>query len=156
MRALLAVAALAAVVLACSEEPNPTLGPAFDEATPAEPPKGELLGGCPDHFDLAQAYKVQKDMRYVGRDPADDNLDKWICIVTTKQPVYAADNVTLKSMGVTVLIDNNIPPDKLGKCPMSFAATVAYAAAEDLNRNSVVCKAQTEEEGLVVVDDIDS
>ena len=156
MRALLGAATLAAVVIACAEGPGNSLAPSHDEtAPPADPGAGGTpQGACPDKFDLAQAYKFRKDMRYVGRDPADDNLDKYICIVTTKEPVYQ-DGV-LKSLGVTVLIDNNIPPEKLGKCPMTFTATAVFAAEEDSNRNSVVCKAQSEDDGLVIVDDNDS
>src|SRR5689334_3641451 len=100
MRTLLPLAGLAAVALACSDTPTRTLAPAFEEATPAEPPKGDPQGACPSHFDLAQAYKVRKDMRYVGRDPADDNQDSFICIVVSKEPVYATDG-SLKSLGVT-------------------------------------------------------
>ena len=155
MRAMPAVAALAAVILACAEGPSRTLAPSFEEATPAEPPtKGDPEGACPDRFTLTQAYKIRKDMRYVGRDPADDNADTYICHVETKEPVYDGD--VLKSLGVTVLIDNNIPPEKLGKCPVTFTAAAVFAAEEDFNRNSVVCKAQTEDAGLVVVDDNDS
>ena len=142
--------------IACEETPSRTLAPAFDEATPAEPGKGDPQGACPSHFDLVQgANKIRKDMRYVGRDPADDNQDSYICLVVTKDPVLATDG-TVKSLGVTVLIDNNIPPDKLGKCPVTFTASAAYAAAEDYNGNSVARKVQAEDVGVVVVDDNDS
>jgi hypothetical protein len=83
------------------------------------------------------------------------NQDSYICIVVTQDLVYAADG-SLKSLGVTVLIDNNISPDKLGKCPVTFTATAIFAAEQDFNRNSVVCKAQAEDAGPVVVDDNDS
>ena len=155
MRNVLAVAALTAVVVACAEDPGRTLAPSFDEATPAEPGNGPV-GACPAKFDLAQAFKVTKDMRYVGRDPADDNQDRYFCIVVTKDPVYNEDFTVFKSLGVTVLIDNDIPPEKVGKCPLTFTAATAFTAEEDYNQNSVVCKTQSEEEGLVIVDDNDS
>jgi hypothetical protein len=155
MRALLAVAALAAVVLACAETPNPTLGPAFDEeAPPADtPPKGDPVGACSKNFSLSRSPIAFKYTNNVGRSPADDNADGWICFLITKEPTFTADQSTVLRWGVAVVIDNNIPPDEVGKCPLSFTATVAWGSEEDYNGNSVVCKVQAEDLGLVVVDD---
>lgn len=147
MRALPAVAALAAVVIACADSSGDTLAPSLDEATPAEPSK-DPAGACPAKFSLTAAYKQRADMRYVGRDPADDNQDSYVCLLITKEP-------TASSLGVTVVLDNNLPPDQIGKCPLTFTAYAVFSADEDLNGNSVVCKAVSEDVGLVTVDDND-
>jgi hypothetical protein len=92
----------------------------------------------------------------VGRDPADDNLDFVICALITKEPEFD-EYKELRSLGVVVLLDNNVPADKLGKCPVTFTAlAVTPETPEDLNRNGVLCKVTSETEGTVYADDTDS
>ena len=148
MRDLLAVAALAAVTLACSDSSDQALAPALGPAI------GSLAGACPAKFTLSNHIGLTKHTRIVGRDPADDNADSFVCYVQTKDATYN-ESGDLQSMGVQVRIDNNIPPEQLGKCPLTFTAYAAYGAEEDLNGNSVVCQTQSEDIGLVTVDDSD-
>lgn len=74
--------------------------------------------------------------------------------VLNDSPVVDVNELLVRK-GVVVQIDNNIPANKLGRCPVSFAAVAVYEAVEDANGNSVVCKAQTEDLGTAVSDDND-
>jgi hypothetical protein len=148
MPATLVVAAVAAGLIACADNPDTSLAPSLDEATT------DAAGGCPGQFTLAKTIKWSTAWKVQGRDPADDNGDFLHCQLITKEPVF--DEKNLVRQGVVVLIDNNIPADKLGKCPLSFTAVATFAAPEDANGNTVICRLQSEEEGLVLVDDNDS
>ena len=150
MRAWLAVVPIAAVALACADTPARRLQPSFDEAMPGT----ELSGGCPGKFSVG-VKASPKTHNYVGRDPADDNLDKVVCYLVTKDAVLD-DLGALVRPGVVVMVDNNVPAHKIGKCPVSFTAVAVFAAAEDRNGNSVVCKARSEEAGVALTDDNDS
>ena len=153
--ALVAVPALLGILAGC--DPGRPTAPArsFEEtpAEPAPPPGGDIAGVCPNKFSTAIMVKITL-YDLVGRDPADDNGDKVICSLVTKDPIL--DNGELVRKGVIVQIDNNIPANKVGKCPVSFAAAAVYEAAEDKNGNSVVCRKQTEDLGLAVADDNDA
>jgi len=142
------VAAIAAILVACADGADTPLTPTLDEVPMA------AAGGCPGQFTMAKSVKWPVSWKVQGRDPADDNGDFLHCQLIVREPVF--EDKVLVRQGVVVLIDNNIPPDKLGKCPLSFTAVATFAAPEDANANAVVCKVQTEEEGLVVVDDNDS
>jgi hypothetical protein len=153
---LVAVPALFGILAGC--EPGRSTAPAvsFDEIpAPAEPPAGgDIAGACPGKFGTAIKVKITL-YDLVGRDPADDNGDKVVCSLITKDPVIdEAGNLVRK--GTIVQIDNNIPASKLGKCPVSFSAAAVYEAVEDKNGNSVVCRKQTEDFGTAVVDDNDA
>ena len=153
--ALVVVPALIGVLAGC--DPGRPTAPALSfEETPAEPapPPGEDIAGvCPNKFSTVIRVKITL-YDVVGRDPADDNGDKVVCSLVTKDPLLDAGNLVRK--GVIVQIDNNIPANKLGKCPLSFTAAAVYEAVEDKNGNSVVCRKQTEDLGLAVVDDNDA
>ncbi len=141
MRALLAVLALAPALAACAGTPAQPLAPSLEEATPGGTDVG---GGCPNKFSMGLMVKVSL-YNVVGRDPADDNGDKVTCYLVTKDPVLEAGELVRK--GVIVQIDNNIPANKLGKCPVSFTAVAVYQALEDANGNNVVCRTQAEDLG---------
>jgi hypothetical protein len=145
---MLAGSAVAVVLIACTDNGNTPMAPSLDEVTM------DAAGGCPGQFTLAKTVKWTMDWKVQGRDPADDNGDFLHCQLIVKEPVF--DEKNLVRQGVVVLIDNNIPAEKLGKCPLTFTAAATFAAPEDANGNTVVCKVQSEEEGLVVVDDNDS
>jgi hypothetical protein len=147
--ALIAAPALIAVLAGCDPDRPPALAPSFEEI----PGGTDIAGGCPNKFSMKVSVKVTA-YDVVGRDPADDNGDKLVCSLVTKDPVFDANGELLRK-GVIVQIDNNIPANKLGKCPMSFTAVAVYEALEDANRNSVVCKGQTEDLGTAVSDDND-
>lgn len=147
--ALIAVPALFAVLAGCDPDRSTPLAPSF-EATPGGT---DVAGGCPSKFSMSLTVKVSL-YDVVGRDPADDNGDKVVCWLVTKDPVFDVNDQLVRK-GVIVQIDNNIPANRLGKCPVSFAAVAVYEAVEDANRNSVVCKAQTEDLGTAVSDDND-
>jgi hypothetical protein len=161
MRTQLAVAVLVAVpallgTLAGCDPGRPTAPAPLFEETPAEPapPAGEDIAGvCPNKFSTVVRVKITL-YDLVGRDPADDNGDKVVCSLVTKDPVL--NNGELVRKGIMVQIDNNIPANKVGKCPVSFTAAAVYEAAEDKNGNSVVCRKQTEDFGLAVADDNDA
>jgi hypothetical protein len=147
---------LVLVAAACSE-PS---GPGSPSVAVGAPVFDLISGGCPDQFDLAKSAKTTADYKVVGRDPADDNQDGFRCQAITKFPVYSDDKSTLKSQGVLVLIDNNIPPNAIGKCPVTFTAVMATGVAEDANANLVTCEYHIIEEGgtetgIIVVDDND-
>ena len=153
MRVLLSLAALspAFLALACTDTPTQThdFAPAFDEAP---------VGACPAKFTLSQKVGIPPDSRVLGRDPADDNGDGYQCVLFAKGPVYNSPGDPksgLKSMGVVILIDNSIPPDQVGKCPVSFTALTVYLSPADINDNTVVCSMQTDDAGLVTTDDND-
>ena len=153
MRLICTSLALAAAGLsfACTDSPTAPLdAPAFDVA--------EIGGGCPDRFTLIKKGQLwEADYRLVGRDPADDNSDFIICVLVTKEPAYDAMTGELRSAGVVVLVDNDVPPEKIGKCPVtSTTLAVAPGTAGDLNANSVLCRLSMETEEMVYVDDIDS
>ena len=143
---MLAAPAVVATLLACAGTAD-TLAPSLDGVTLD-------AGGCPAQFTLTKSTKWTMDWKVQGRDPADDNGDFYNCQLIVKEPVF--DEKILVRQGVVVLIDNNIPADKLGKCPLDFTAVVTVGAPEDGNGNTVVCKVQSEAEGLVIVDDTDS
>jgi hypothetical protein len=158
MRARLALSALAGVPallgLVAGCDPGRAISPAptFEE-TPA-PPAGDLAGVCPNKFSTKVTVKLTL-YDLVGRDPADDNGDHVVCSLITRDPVQDA-NLELVRKGIIVQIDNNIPPHKVGKCPVSFTAAAVYEAVEDKNGNSVVCRKQTEDLGMAVADDNDA
>jgi hypothetical protein len=141
--------AFTVLTLACSDTPTaPRVEPALEVA--------EVGGGCPNRFQATKVTKWSAFYRVVGRDPADDNLDFVICALITKEPEFD-EYKELRSLGVVVLLDNNVPADKLGKCPVTFTAlAVTPETPEDLNRNGVLCKVTSETEGTVYADDTDS
>lgn len=158
MRAQLAIPVLVAVptllgILAGCDPDRPTAPAVSLEETPAPPAGGDILGACPNKFSTVVMVKITL-YDLVGRDPADDNGDRVVCSLVTKDPVLDDGNLVRK--GTIVQIDNNIPANKVGKCPMSFTAAAVYEANEDKNGNSVVCRKQTEDFGLAVVDDNDA
>ena len=157
MRVQLAIPVLVAVptllgILAGCDPSRPSAPAVSLEETPAPPAGGDILGACPNKFTTVPPKTSYSDV--VGRDPADDNGDQVVCSLIAKDPVF--DGANLVRRGVVVQIDNNIPPSKVGKCPVSFTAAAVYEAIEDKNGNSVVCRKQTEDLGLAVVDDNDS
>jgi hypothetical protein len=153
MRAMLALAALATVVIACNERPTEPTSPT---------PSFDLIGGglCPRQFALTPSdSRPAGSYRIVGRDPADDNRDLYVCSLFAKLPTYNDPNDPksgVKNPGVYVVVDNNIPVDKVGKCPVTFTPTAAFNEANDLNLNNVVCVGTDEDANTVVTDDNDS
>jgi hypothetical protein len=149
MHARLAVALMAVTagtLIACADSPTApvALKPSFTE----------LAGGCPDQFSLTKGTATPAEYKLVGRSPADDNGDSYICAVVTKEPTYESDGKTLRSQGVKVVIDNNLPPSAVGVCPLTFTSEFAYGSEDDFNGNGLICHYYSNTEELIV-DDVD-
>ncbi len=152
MKVLLVILALTALVAVWTERERTaaqtvTLG----FALPAR--------GCPTHFELVEnAQLADADYQVFGRNPVDDNQDGRFCQLLVRPSRYQGDR--LESPGLAVIVDNDLPPGSVGKCPVSFTEVLEYGRPEDLNGNGLTCElARSDESGmiaeLIVADDID-
>ena len=104
---------------------------------PGQPRFGmDAINGCPAFFELRGA---------LAGTPQDRNGDGYVCELVLAN-------------GVTVVIDNNIPPNQIGECPPNFNR-VPYMMGEggydptDRNQNGYLCTVTKSNGQVVTVDD---
>jgi hypothetical protein len=132
MRALLAVVALAAVVLACSEAPTDPI------AVNTDPSYATGFLGCQNQFTMGNIISVEAA-------EADANQDGAVCFLDVLEP----GNSEVVNRTYT---DNNVP-NQLGNCPDSFTMMFAIAGTfEDRNGDGRLCVATRPNGNQVVID----
>ena len=134
MRVLLALVALAAVAVACSDAPT---NPTTESAGVGYP---NITYGCPAAFTQSQGTIVSGS----EADLADDNRDGIVCFLDV---IHPQDPTDIRRS----YIDNNVP-NRVADCPGEFQSTPAGGSPVDRNEDGSVCVATRPNGNQVTID----